>query len=258
VGTDRRILVVTQFYGALAQWWPLISPVDDYAEEADELRRVILEHMPRAHALLELGSGGGHVAFHLKKHFECCLTDISTDMLAMSRRLNPECIHVEGDMRSLALGRTFDIVLAHDAIDYMLSETDLARVCDTAWRHLRPGGLVVLLPDEVSETFEPGTDVSGSDGPDRRAVRVFEWAEAPRPGETRVAVHYSFLLRDASGDVRSVYERHECGLFPKATWTRLLTARGFAAGAIVERTTEERTPRYVFLGQKPTGTSETT
>ena len=28
--------------------------------------------------------------------------------------------HVQGDMRTLDLGRTFDVVLAHDAIDYML------------------------------------------------------------------------------------------------------------------------------------------
>lgn len=244
---------MTQFYGALAAWWPVLSPVEEYAEEAAELRQVILEHRPEARTLLELGSGGGHVAHYLKQHFECWLTDVSASMLGVSRQLNPECVHVEGDMRTLELGRTFDVVLAHDAVDYMTSEEDLARVCDTAWRHLCPGGLVMLVPDAVTETFEPGSDVSGGEGPDGRAARLLEWAEEVRPGTTQVAVHYSLLLREPGGRVHAVYERHDCGLFPKTTWTRVLTTRGFAADVVVERTSEERTPRFFFLGHKPAG-----
>jgi SAM-dependent methyltransferase len=242
---------VTQFYGALAEWWPVISPVEEYAEEATAIRDVILQSRPQARTLLELGSGGGHVAHHLRSHFDCCLTDISAAMLAVSRRLNPECAHIEGDMRTLDLGRTFDVVLVHDAVDYMTSEADLARVCDTAWRHLGPGGLVVFVPDAVTETFEPGTEAGGGDHADGRAARVLEWTEHIAPGATRMAVHYSFLLREPDGRVWSVYERHDCGLFPKATWTRLLAERGFAVDVVVERTTDERTPRHIFVGHMP-------
>jgi SAM-dependent methyltransferase len=96
-------------------------------------------------------------------------------MLACSRRLNPERAHTVGDMRSLALGRTFDLVLAHDALDYMTTEHDLRAAFETAWQHLAPGGLACFLPDEVAETFEPGTDVSGGDDDHGRAVRLFEW-----------------------------------------------------------------------------------
>jgi SAM-dependent methyltransferase len=249
---------VTQFYGALAEWWPVLSPVEEYAEEAAELRRVILAHGPHARTLLELGSGGGHIAHYLRQDFACCLTDLSAAMLAMSRQLNPECEHVEGDMRTLELGRTFDVVLAHDAIDYMTSEADLARVCDTAWRHLRPGGTVVLVPDALTETFEPGTESSGGDASDGRAARLLEWTEHVTPGATQMAVHYSFLLRESDGRVRSVYERHDCGIFPGATWRRVLAARGFAVDVVVERTTDERTPRSFFIGHKPAARPGTT
>ncbi|MCC7241920.1 MAG: class I SAM-dependent methyltransferase [Acidobacteria bacterium] len=242
---------MTEFYGALAAWWPVISPVEDYADETDELRRLIQGYRPHARTLLELGSGGGHVAHHLARHFDCCLTDLSADMLALSRQLNSACEHVQSDPRSLDLGRTFDVVLAHDAIDYMLTEDDLARVCNTAWRHLEPGGLVVLVPDTVAETFEPGTDVSGSDAPDGRAARLFEWAEPLRPGATQAAVHYSFLLRERDGGMRTVYERHDCGVFPTGTWTRLLAERGFHVDVVVERTDDEQTPRRLFVGQRP-------
>lgn len=242
---------MTQFYGALAEWWPVLSPVEDYAEEAAEIRDILLRYRPRARTLLELGSGGGHVAYYLRSHFACCLTDISAGMLAVSRQLNPECEHIEGDMRTLDLGRAFDIVIAHDAIDYMTSEAELARVCDTAWRHLRPGGLVLFLPDAVAETFEPGTEFGGGRNADGRAARLLEWTEDVAPGATQMAVHYSFLLREPDGRVRSVYERHDCGLFPKQTWTRVLMARGFAVDVVIERTSDDRTPRFFFVGHKP-------
>ncbi len=249
---------MTQFYGALAEWWPVISPVEEYAEETAEILDVILQQRPHARTLLELGSGGGHVAHYLRTHFECCLTDISASMLAMSRQLNPECCHIEGDMRTLELGRTFDVVLAHDAIDYMTSEADLDRVCDTAWRHLRPGGLVMFVPDAVTETFAAGTETGGGDGPDGRAARLLEWTEEAAPGATQVAVHYSFLLRDRDGRVQSLYERHDCGLFPHATWTRVLMARGFTVDVALERTLDDRTPRFFFLGHKAVDATGTT
>ncbi|HKO93768.1 MAG TPA: class I SAM-dependent methyltransferase, partial [Polyangiaceae bacterium] len=107
------------FYDTLAPWWPLISPVEDYEAEARYLSRLVESRAPAARTLLELGSGGGHNAFYFKERFALTLTDLSEAMLAMSARLNPECEHVRGDMRSLALQRSFDVVFAHDAIDYM-------------------------------------------------------------------------------------------------------------------------------------------
>jgi SAM-dependent methyltransferase len=239
------------FYGTLAEWWPVLSPLEDYADEALEIRHVILERTPGARTLLELGSGGGHVAHLLAPHFECCLTDLSAEMLEVSRRLNPDCVHVQGDMRTLDLGRTFDVVLAHDAIDYITSEPDLHRVFDVAWRHLRAGGLLVLVPDAVEETFEPGESVSGGEAADGRAARLLEWVEAATPGTTQVAVHYGFLLRDRDGRVHSTYERHDTGLFPEATWTRALAARGFTVEVVLERTADARAPRRLFVGHKP-------
>ena len=57
--------------------------------------------------MLELGSGGGNNAFHLKSKFEMTLVDLSPQMLAVSRTLNPECEHREGDMRTVNLGTHF-------------------------------------------------------------------------------------------------------------------------------------------------------
>ncbi len=240
------------FYEELAEYWSLISPVEDYAGETAEMLRLLRERRPAARTLLELGSGGGHVAHYLAPHFECHLTDLSEAMLASSRRLNPDCQHTIGDMRTLDLARTFDVVLAHDAVDYMTSEDELRAVFDTAWRHLAPGGLACFLPDEVTETFEPGTGESGSDAPDGRGARLFEWVEPVRAGESTVNVHYAFLIRARDGTMRSFYELHVTGLFPRATWERLLAERGFVVEVVTEQTDEDRVPRLFFFGHKPT------
>jgi trans-aconitate methyltransferase len=93
-----------------------------------------------ATTLLELGSGGGNNASYLKRWFTLTLVDASPGMLKASRRLNPECEHVRGDMRTARLGRTFDRVFIHDAIMHMTSEADLVRALRTAFIHTRPGG----------------------------------------------------------------------------------------------------------------------
>ena len=130
-------------YSDLAPWFHLLTHPSDYWEEAAFVTRVVDEVVgPDAQTLLELGSGGGNNASHLKARFTCTLTDLSPEMLALSRSLNPECEHVEGDMRTLRLGRTFDVVFVHDAIGYLTSEEDLAAAIETAAVHVRPGGVV--------------------------------------------------------------------------------------------------------------------
>jgi SAM-dependent methyltransferase len=238
------------FYETLAPFWPLLSPVEDYEEEAGELRRILEEAAPSGRSLLELGSGGGHVAHHLTARFTITLTDVSAGMLAMSRRINPECEHILGDMRTLSLARTFDAVLAHDAIDYMTTEDDLLAALTTAHRHLVPGGVALFAPDHVLERFVPSSDAGGDDAPDGRGIRYLEWTLPLGPGETVGVTHYSFLVREPGQPVRSFYEAHPFGAHPVATWLRLFERVGFAVEPIEERTGEDRPPRLFFLGRK--------
>lgn len=77
-------------YTDLAAWWPLCSAPAEYKEEAQIFRRALLANSRRAPVtVLELGSGGGNNASHLKRHFQLTLVDLSPQMLAVSRRLNP-------------------------------------------------------------------------------------------------------------------------------------------------------------------------
>lgn len=235
------------FYGALAEWWPLISPVEDYVEEAAYFGSLLAAHTPPVRTVLELGCGGGSNAFHLRDRFELTLTDLSPDMLAQSALLNPGCTHVQGDMRTLRLGTTFDAVFIHDAIDYLTVESDVAAALGTARAHLRPGGLVVVSPDATAEIFEPDEDVSGSDG-DGRSVRFLTWTTDPDPTDTWTETEYVFVLRRGDEPVQIVHETHRTGLFDRAAWLAMFDQAGFDARRVVETTTEDRTPRDVYLG----------
>jgi SAM-dependent methyltransferase len=242
-----------RFYGELAVWWPLISPADEYTEEAAYLGGLLGSSAAiPVRTVLELGSGGGHNAVHLTSRYAMTLVDLSPDMLAMSRTLNPSCEHLQGDMRTIRLDRAFDAVFVHDAVDYMTSEADLARAVETAFVHTRPGGVALFVPDRTTETFEPDSDCGGTDAPDGRGVRFLEWTTDPDPADTSISTEYAFLLRSPDGSVRVVHETHRTGLFPRATWLRLLDAAGFDPTMVTEDTTEDRTPRDVFVARRPT------
>ena len=241
-----------RFYGDLAPWWPLISAPADYEEEAAFSASLLATADGGTSRVLEFGSGGGNNASHLKKSFSMTLVDRSPSMLAVSRTLNPECEHVEGDMRDVRLGRTFDAVFVHDAIDYMTTEDDLARAIETAFVHCRPGGVAVFIPDHTRERFAEDLDHGGHDGADGRRARYFFWSTLD-PSTGLVRTDYVFLLRDASGATEVVHDCHHTGLFTTASWMRLLAQAGFAANVVDEVTVEGRTPRQFFVGRRTAG-----
>lgn len=94
-----------RFYGELAEWWPLVSPPEEYGEEAAFAATLLASAAGPARDVLELGSGGGHNAVHLKTRFAMTLVDLAPEMLDVSRQLNPECQHHVCDMRNTRLGR---------------------------------------------------------------------------------------------------------------------------------------------------------
>ena len=213
-----------RLYQELADWWPLISPPGEYAAEAAYLADLFTSAAIEVRDVLDLGSGGGHVAVHLKDRLDLTLVDLSAGMLAVSQRLNPECAHHQGDMRTIRLGRRFDAVLVHDAVDYVTDADDLRQLIATAFAHCRPGGMAVFVPDYTAETFEAGTGGGGSTGPDGRQGSFREWTWDPDPDDDWIRVEYEFTLREAGGPVQVVREAHRLGAFRRdcgcACWRR--------------------------------------
>jgi SAM-dependent methyltransferase len=212
-------------YNDLADWWPLLSAPEEYEEEA-AFYAATLQEVCDPRTVLELGSGGGNNASHMKAHFDMTLVDQSHGMLDVSRDLNPECVHVPGNMRTVRLGHEFDAVFVHDAICYMTTESDLKSVFETAYVHCRDGGAALFCPDYVKENFQEGTDHGGHDG-DGRAMRYMDWTWDPDPSDTEYLVDMTYVMREGEAEPRVEYERWVEGLFPEQRWLDLMADVGF-------------------------------
>ncbi len=228
-------------YGELSSWWPVFSPPEAHEERA-ALFAEILKKACDPELVLELGCGGGSVAWHLKKRFTMHLTDISPEMLREAARLNPGCVRYQADMRDVRLNRIYDAVLLGDAVMYMRTEEDLRKAMASAYAHLRPGGAALFAPDATEETFLERTEQGGGEL-DGREGRYMAWFRDPDPTDGVYDVDFAILLREGGGQVRCVHDHHECGVFPRASWLRWLGEAGFEAERIAHHS-------EMFLGRR--------
>lgn len=245
------MLAAVRLYAELAPWFHLLTSPDDYGEEAARYERLLLAACPGATTVLELGAGGGNNASHLKRRFTCTLTDVSPQMLTLSRELNPECEHVLGDMRTMRLGRSFDAVFVHDAISYLTTEADLRAAIETARAHLRPGGVALFVPDATRETFRSEeVSTGGHDGPGGRALRYLEWMVDPDPDDTTYEVDFAVLVREPGRATRVVHDHHVLGVFAEHTWLALLESAGLRP-SVDHGDPGSESPQPVFVGLRP-------
>ncbi len=129
--------------------------VDFYRAEADR----------QGGSVLELGSGTGHKLIPIAADGHPCVgLELSPDMLAEAQRKADErgvkVEWVQGDMRDLDLGRTFDFVLiAANSLLHLHEAGDLVSCFRSVRRHLAPGARFVF------DVFNPSVQMlAGADG----------------------------------------------------------------------------------------------
>lgn len=249
-----------RLYDDLAWLWPLWNyPTDSgYEEWANNVTRLIGQYSKvPAHTLLNLACGGGTNAYNLKKHFEVTGVDISQPMLDLAKKLNPDCEFVLADMRNLSLGRQFDCIFVDDGITDISDLSDLAAVFRTAFGHLRPGGVMVVGPDHVKETFRQNctrlSEADSPDTPDNLEVTFVENEYDPDPTDDTYEFTLIYLIRE-NGVLRIETDRSVDGLFSLDTWRTTLREAGFEvheetnAGASSD---DPRSATPVFVCIKP-------
>jgi ubiquinone/menaquinone biosynthesis C-methylase UbiE len=217
-----------KLYNKYAEWWPVLSAPADYQEESTLFRKAIKKHKKNIKTALELGCGGGNNASHLKKYYQMTLTDVSPQMLKISKKLNPECSHFLGDMRKIRLNKKFDLVFIHDAVMYMTSENDLRKAFKTAAYHLDQGGMVFVVPDHFKENFKSKISHGGHDDPATgRSLRYLEWDYDGNPKDSKTETVFTYIFMERNKPVRVARDLSITGIFPKKTWERLLKEAGF-------------------------------
>jgi SAM-dependent methyltransferase len=216
-----------RLYTDLVWTWPIISPWEDYVEETEALVKRIKEfHSDKLQTILNLGCGGGHNDKTLKKYFQVTGLDLSAEMLTLARKLNPECTYLNGDMRTARLDNEYDVVVVFDSLAHMLSEQDLKAAFNTAFAHLRPGGIFCTYREFTPEHFiQNMTRTSVHQGDDIEIVLI-ENEYDPDPHDFTFESTMVYLTR-CEGHLYIETDRGLNGLFPLKTWTRLLTDAGF-------------------------------
>jgi SAM-dependent methyltransferase len=117
----------------------------DRADHAAYIRSLIEDHHAQAKTLLELACGTGSVMKQLSSAYDVTGVDRSEAMLAIARRKLPEARLVQGDMTTVDLGQTFDVVLcAFDSINHLLRFEEWEAVFDRTLAHLNDGGIFVF------------------------------------------------------------------------------------------------------------------
>jgi len=257
-----------RLYDDLAYLWPHLSPPEHYASEAESLREILRAQLGEPAngakwSVLELGAGGGHTLHHLRDEFDCTAVDLSQPMLDNCMTLNPDVPCVAGDMRDVRLGRVFDAVLIHDAIDYMTTRADAQAAIATAYAHLRPGGLALIAPTYVSETLvdgdvaDDGTTIPGIAGGHGCDLTYFTFVHDADPSDDVFEMILIYLIRDEqTRAVELVEDRHTCGLFAAADWIGMIESAGLspipeASSLLIEHDDEEEPAAWtLFVAQR--------
>jgi SAM-dependent methyltransferase len=216
-----------RLYKDLSWLWPIVSPPEDYIDETDYYSAVINKHAGfEVKSVLNLGCGGGHHDYTLKKHFNVTGIDTGESMLKLARNLNPEVSYIEGDMRNLQIDGVFDAVTIFDSINSMLTENDLAAVFTTAYIYLKPDGVMLTMTEMTKENFHQNRMSCSTHVKDDIEITFIENYFDSNPGDTICEMTLVFLIRQG-GRLKIENDRHLVGIFRKRTWLDTLVKAGF-------------------------------
>lgn len=236
-----------RLYKDLAKYFPIITPPEDYIEEGEYFAQVIKNTTAsEATTLLDLGCGAGNDDFSLKKHFEITAVDVSPDMLKLAKKLNPEVKYRKGDMRFVRLGKKFDAVTIFDSINYMVTKDDLRAVFETAYEHLKPGGILVTIAEETPDRFIQNKTKCTVQSQGNTQVSFIENYFDPDLQDTSYEATFIFLIRE-KGKLRIETDRHICGIFPLETWIDLLQETGFKVHKLDFNVSDPEAQTYPLL-----------
>ncbi|UCZ53437.1 class I SAM-dependent methyltransferase [Bacillus shivajii] len=201
-------------YNDLAWTERIIAPPEEYEEEVRGYIDAIKKHTTLdCKTMLHFGSGAGGHDFHFKKHFDVTGVDISDGMLEIAKERNPEVTYIKGDMRTIALGEKFDVVMIPDSIMYMTTEEEAEQAVQNAAKHCKRNGVILIVTHPKESFHENNFAYNGAK--DNVHITIFEnnYITSDKTYEAAMV----FLIRE-NGKLSIHQDVHTLGLFSYETW----------------------------------------
>ncbi len=242
----NRWAMTDVLYGELARYYDRIYQWKDYGKDIERLLDLLERYgPPLGDQLLDIGCGtGNHVAL-LADSFDCTGIDVEEPMLAIAREKVPSATFLPGDMRTVDLGRRFDVITSlFGTIGYAGDEEGLEACISNMSRHLRPGGLLVIDPWFAPDKWKDGfVNMTTVDEPDLKIARVGYSTKVDNV--SRMELHYLVSARGVG--VRHLVEVHEMGLFEVDLVLGLMRWAGLEPVFLEEGFMDEERGTYVAV-----------
>jgi ubiquinone/menaquinone biosynthesis C-methylase UbiE len=133
--------------------------MSDWSGEMDFYRELVAaEVKSKDGIILDVACGTGRIGLRLAEDGTFVVgLDRSPEMLAVARQksINTDRISwVEADMRSFELDKVFDlVVIPSHSFQNLNTANDQAACMECIWRHLKPGGLLLVHLDHMNNDY---------------------------------------------------------------------------------------------------------
>jgi ubiquinone/menaquinone biosynthesis C-methylase UbiE len=199
-------------HGTLAKYYDRIYSFKDYLDEAVRTQNLTMKYLEAGgNTLLDVACGTGLHLKHLKDDFSCMGVDVSKAMLKIARKNAPGVTFKEADMKSLKLGKQFDVLTCLlSSIGYVRTYSNLNRTIHNFAKHLKKGGIALIEPSDANSFYVKGEPrITVYDGKDAKIARV----NVAKIRQATAILNMHITIAEKGKDANYFVDTHELGLF---------------------------------------------
>lgn len=187
VGMRDQFKSIAQYYN------DIYFKEDAYEKESKIIMSLIRKHKKSdGNYLLDVACGTGtHIKFFAKKYKVYGL-DYSKEMLIVARENYPDVKFFRRNMVDFRLKLIFDVILClYGSIGLVLTVGNLNKTLKNLSDHLKPGGILVLVPWSNTEDFK---DKIVTDVVKKPNIKIVRMENVQKSGANKLKITYHYLI----------------------------------------------------------------